>query len=135
MAKELDIDALYSVDKTKNEDGVVFNYGKAKFRLRHFAKSSLIVQKIMAELTKPYRKLIDAKMLSTEQDRAIGMRCFARASVIDWEDVAFGGTDFGPYSEDKAVELFTKYDALYVDLVSDASDIGRFRADDDTVKN
>jgi hypothetical protein len=132
---ELDLDALYSVDKTKNTEGVWFSYGRAKFLLRHYSKSSIETQKIMKDISAPVRKLIDAKLLNDVQDRDLGIRVFVRAAIIDWADVVMSGVDQGEYSEAKAVAVLTKYDALFVDLVTDASDIGRFRADDTTVKN
>lgn len=132
-AAEIDIDTLYGVDEEKT---VWLNFGRAGFLCRHFDRSSVLAQKIAAELAKPHRKLITAGMLKPEQDRELAVRVFVRAAVIDWRDVVLGGINQGSYNEEKAVALLVKYSALFNDLISDASDINHYRPlDADDIKN
>lgn len=133
--KPLSLDDIYGIDAAKDKEGVWFNVGAAKFKCRYWDLTSIEAVKAMREVSKPFRKLIDAKMISPEQDRKLGVTCFVKVALITWEGVSFNGQENVPYSEEAAIDLFTTYSRLFVDLSNDASELAMFRAIGDGVKN
>jgi hypothetical protein len=91
-------------------------------------------QKVRAEVTKPYRKLIAANALSAEKDREIAVRAFVKMCLRNWRNV-MDGSDVVPFNEDNAIKYLLELPKLYVWLASAAADDTTFKDAEDAIKN
>jgi hypothetical protein len=129
----MDIDTLYGVDASKAQ-GAWLEVAGASFLCKHLNPGSIEWAKTMRDRTKKYRRIIEADMLSPEDDRKIAIEVFIDVCLLDWKDVIVKGNTV-EFSKDNAASLFKTYPGLYLDVASAAADIKRFKTEEGDGKN
>jgi hypothetical protein len=129
----------FRVDASRVKEGVWFTVGKnedgteCRFRLRRIGRGNPVWARVYREVTEH----VDAENLSVEEDAAISAEVFARANVVDWENVCFEeGGEYVPFSEKKAVEILCDPDwtELVKTLMVKANEIQAFQREKETKK-
>lgn len=128
MTAQSSLAKVFAMDESKERDGIVIQYGAIRVRLARAGGANARFQKVVEEVTRPYRRMIEVGMLDREQDKALSREIFAKAVVLEWSGVtADDGTTEVPFTVDTAITCFERYPEFFNFVVSEAQRMANYR--------
>lgn len=122
--------AAFKTDPDLEKDGVIVDYGPAKFTIsRMGGANSARVKAAHAKHIKPYSGVLKHGSLSDDKLREIDAKVFVETSLISWEGVTKEDGTLIEYSFENAVALMIELPELYLDLATRAISVDTFKAD------
>lgn len=118
----------FATDPGVEKTGIELDYGEGRvLRIARAGGANVAYAKVLAQLTKPHRKLIQLEMLGNDKAQEIMKEAYAKAVVIGWAGVTWddirgdGNQDLAPFTVENCVELFTTLPDLFADVQEQAS--------------
>lgn len=120
---------VYKTDSTKErEEGIKVDLpGGASIRLRRAGGSNVQFDRAMDAVMKPYRRQLQMGTLDDGKADELMARVYARAVVIDWENVTDEKGKKLSCTEENIVKVFTDLPDLFEDIKAQASNMANFR--------
>jgi hypothetical protein len=138
----------FETDKKAEEDGVRIVFGAPEdknapaFIISRLGERNRKFQKMMASMTKPYKRQIDNDTMDPEMMTSIFMTVFVKTCLKGWENVKGRPDKSGKakdieFSVENAMKLFKDLPDLYNSLVAESNKAATFLVEDldETVKN
>lgn len=122
------LDKMFGTDADKETAGIVVQYGEIRVRLARAGGANDRFAVAVEEVTRPYRRMIDAGMLTRDQDKALTREIFARAVVLEWSGVSDAAGVEIPFSPDTAAKVFEDYPEFFNMIVAEAARVANYRA-------
>lgn len=126
----------FKVDGNKQKEGVEVKFAPnddesiPTFRLSYMSLTNQRYTKILERESLPFKRVMDLKRLSAEQDNMIMVRTFCESILLGWDNIQdIEGKPF-PFNFENAVKLMLDLPELFLALKQEASDVSKFRADE-----
>ncbi len=139
----MSLSSQYKTNQTKAIEGVAITFPSNEdgtvptFYVSRMNDSNPQYAAKLAAVTKPFKRQIDAGTLPQEKAKELTKDVFTSTVLKGWEnipmsDVTGVGSDTGyaSFSKATALQLFENLPDLYSELVTEASGIARFLADE-----
>lgn len=119
---------LFGTDANMEKKGIEIDYGKAGvFRIARAGGSNQRYNKVMEQLTKPYRRQIETGTIAADVQEKLLMQAFAKTVVLGWDGVKDREGNAIPFSYENCIKLFTDLPELFRDLMEQATKFHNFR--------
>lgn len=121
---------LFKTNRTLETEGIYLQIDDGiKFKVKRFGGSNETkVKQAMNKHYKPMSRLIESGALSSKQENEIMVKVFVESCMLDWEGIEEDGKEV-PYSESKAIALFTELPELFRVIMDYAGSTDNFRED------
>lgn len=138
MSDVQDLESLFELTREAVE-GEWIDFGDPEsacpgFKVRYVDVSAIEFLKLRNKYAKPFRKLMDAGMLTEAQDRMIAIRCFTEAGLLDWRNVKMAGEVLA-FSRETAERVFSRFPKLYTFVANAMVDEQRFKPSEGILGN
>ncbi len=134
---------LYKTDSTLEKQGKEFLFadGNVKVKLCRAGGANQKFEKILAANSKPYRRAIQAELLSNDKANELLMSTYAEAVIIFWytlveneqgeknwvEGVMLEDGEIHPANVENVTQVFTLLPDLFKEIAEEANKITNFR--------
>ena len=118
----------YGTDKQlETSQGVWLDFGPAKFHVKRAGGGNKKYQTLLRQLTQPVRRLIANETIDPEKLDLIFMQAYARAVVLDWQNVTDRQGNPLEYNETNFIRVMTDLKDLWVALQAECDRMANFR--------
>ena len=97
------------------------------FKITRIGGKNKRYQEYFANLTRPYKRMIDSNALPNELARELLIKAFTEACLLSWEGVSDANGVPLDYSKENAIKLFTDLPDLFDLLNTEASSASNFK--------
>jgi hypothetical protein len=135
---------LYKTEKKIEQDGKAFLFasGNLRLTLARAGGSNQRFEKILTANSKPFRRAIQAELLSNEKAQELMMRTYAEAVIRKWETLmpkedgtdefrdgmlVEGHEDLQPKTIDNMVKIFMAYPELFKEVQEEANKLSNYQ--------
>ena len=135
---------LYKTDSSVEKSGkeLLFADGQIKVKLCRAGGSNQKFEKILAANSKPYRRAIQAELISNEKANELLMATYAEAIVQSWETLVEkedgtegyreglyleGNDELQPATKENILKVFKALPDLFKEMVEEANKITNYR--------
>ena len=122
---------LYKMFKTSEyneKEGIFIELAPGvKFKITRIGGSNKKYQEMFANLTRPYKRLIDSGNLQNDMARKLLITAFTEAALVGWEGVTDAAGNPLEYTKENATKLFTDLPDLFDTLNTEASNAQNFK--------
>jgi hypothetical protein len=124
-----DLYKQFGTDKTYETEGVVLDFGSAKFRVRRAGGSNRKFAAAFTAKTKPHRRAMEAGTLAEDVSARVLMEVYFEAVVIGWEGVTNREGDALGYNLENFVRVMTDLPDLWNTIRAECDNIRNFQAE------
>lgn len=129
----------FKTSKKIEKDGVLVDYGpnedmpgpphpQMRFRVARSGGANVAHEKVLEQLTKPFKRLIQTGNLSNAQAKDIQREAFLRTCLLGWEGVSMpGSAEPLKFSKENAEALFKEVPDILADLIEAAGNASLYR--------
>jgi hypothetical protein len=145
MAKKNSLYDLYKTDSNLEKLGkeVIFADGAVKIKLARAGGANQKFEKILTANSKPYRRAIQAELISNEKANELLMATYAEAVVISWETLVEkedgteeyvnglmleGSDDIQPATKENILKVFKAVPDLFKEIAEEANKLTNYRS-------
>lgn len=144
MAKKNSLYDLYKTDSNLEKLGkeVIFADGAVKIKLARAGGANQKFEKILTANSKPYRRAIQAELISNEKANELLMATYAEAVVMSWETLVEkedgteeyvnglmleGSDDIQPATKENILKVFKAVPDLFKEIAEEANKLTNYR--------
>jgi len=117
----------FETNKTHEQEGVVLDFGIAKFRVRRAGGSNRKFAAVFSAKTKPYRRAIDMGTMAEEVSQRLLMEVYFEAIMLGWEGVTDKRGTPMQYNLENFVTLMTDLPDLWSTIRAECDNIHNFQ--------
>jgi hypothetical protein len=117
----------YGTVKEYEQNGVVLDFGVAKFRVRRAGGSNRKFLATLAAKLRPHRRAIESNVLSDELAASLQMEVYFETVVIGWENVTDREGKALPFTLDNFKQVMTDLPDLWSTLREEADNMRNFQ--------
>jgi hypothetical protein len=145
MAKKNSLYDLYKTDSNLEKLGkeVIFADGAVKIKLARAGGANQKFEKILTANSKPYRRAIQAELISNEKANELLMATYAEAVVMSWETLVEkedgteeyvnglmleGSDDIQPATKENILKVFKAVPDLFKEIAEEANKLTNYRS-------
>lgn len=123
------LDSIFKTSDALEKNGVWFDVSpETGFLVKPFKATNPNIKAAMAHHYKPYARQMEMGTIAEEMVRAINVKIFVQACLVDWKGVEIDG-EIVPFSKDVAVDFLMELPDLFETLLKYAQDFKTYQAD------
>jgi len=125
------LDKFFANDEKSETEGIWVEVADGvEFKLKRFGgRNSSKIKYLQQKYLKPYARQIEKGLLDDKKERALYIKIFVEACMVDWKGIKDESDATIDYSLDNAQQLFTDLPDLFDFLVGSATNDEAYRED------